>query len=164
MDLHPIHDGGAGLTKRVGDRERSDVCDELAAHFAAGRLTGEELDDRLARAMRAQTVVDLIELVSDLPHQAATGTPGSTTGPRRPGPNPVDRTLAWNGFDVICLLLLIGGLMVSGLLLLVAGAWEPAAFVAALVGGTAAAAGGAAAMHLGHRAMARHDRRVASQR
>ncbi|MFC7624699.1 DUF1707 domain-containing protein [Microlunatus sp. GCM10028923] len=161
MDLQPIHDGGAGLTKRVGDRERSDVCDELAAHFAAGRLTGEELDDRLARAMRAQTVVDLIELVSDLPRRAPTA-PAPHPG-TAPGPNP-DRTLAWNGFDVICLLLLIGGLMVSGLLLLVAGAWQPAAFVAALVGGTAAAVGGAAAMHLGHRAMARHDQRIASRR
>ena len=162
MDLHPIHDGGAGLTKRVGDRERSDVCDELAAHFAAGRLTGEELDDRLARAMRAQTVVDLIELVSDLPRRAPVAS-ATVPGPQ-PGPIPVDRTLAWNGFDVICLLLLIGGLMVSGLLLLVAGAWQPAAFVAALVGGTAAAVGGAAAMHLGHRAMARHDHRVAARR
>lgn len=107
--------------------------------------------------MRAQTVLDLVELVSDLPRR-------TQPNPPRPAPVPVDRTLAWTAFDIICLLILVGTLMVAGLLLLAAGAWHPAAFVAALVGGTAAAVGGAAAMHLGRRALQRHDRRVVSNR
>ncbi|HLT61332.1 MAG TPA: DUF1707 domain-containing protein [Microlunatus sp.] len=160
MDLQPMHEGAAGLTKRVGDRERSEICDELAAHFAAGRLTGEELDDRLSRAMRAQTVVDLIELVSDLPRRVE----ARPHPPLPPAPPATDRVLAWTGFDLICVVLLIGCLMVAGLLLLMAGVWNPAAFAAALVGGTAAAVGGAAAMHLARRAMERQVRRTVADR
>lgn len=153
VELQPMH---GGLTTRVGDRERSEVCDELAAQFAAGRLTGEELDDRLARAMRAQTMLDLTNLVADLPRPV-------DSAPARPMPVPVPSS-AWSGFDIICLVLVIGCVMVAGLLLLVALAVEPVAFFGAVVGGTAAAVGGAAAMHLGRRALERRDQRIAAGR
>jgi hypothetical protein len=149
-----------GLSTRVGDRERSEVCDELASHFAAGRLTGEELDDRLSRAMRAQTMLDLGSLVADLPRQ---GAPGPLRQPPPVAPAPIS-TGGWTGFDIICMLLLIGCLMVAGLLILAAGAYSPFTFMGAIVGGTAAAVGGAAAMHLGRRALERRDRRMAANR
>ncbi len=148
------------LTTRVGDRERSEVCDELAAHFAAGRLTGEELDDRLSRAMRAQTMLDLGSLVSDLPRQQQ---PGPSRPAPMPGPVPRPGSAGWSGFDLICLLLLLGCLMVAGVLVLVAAVYSPYTFFGAIVGGFAAAVGGAAAMHLGKRSLERRDRRIRTE-
>ena len=39
---------------RIGDAERQDAATQLQQHFAAGRLTWEELDERLARPGRAR--------------------------------------------------------------------------------------------------------------
>jgi hypothetical protein len=52
---------------RVGDRERERVASRLAAHAAAGRLTVEELEERVARAHAAVTERDLVVLEADLP-------------------------------------------------------------------------------------------------
>lgn len=51
----------------VGDQERDDTCQQLALHFAAGRLTAEELDARVTASMAARTSVDLHLLTIDLP-------------------------------------------------------------------------------------------------
>ena len=52
---------------RVGDRERADAAERLSAHAAAGRLTVEELEERLERAERAVVASDLRALETDLP-------------------------------------------------------------------------------------------------
>lgn len=52
---------------RVGDRDRERVAERLAAHAAAGRLTVEELEERVARAHGAVTERDLAVLEQDLP-------------------------------------------------------------------------------------------------
>jgi hypothetical protein len=52
---------------RVGDRERADVAERLSAHAAAGRLTVDELEERLERAERAVVASDLRALEADLP-------------------------------------------------------------------------------------------------
>jgi len=52
---------------RVGDRERADAADRLSAHAAAGRLSVEELEERLERAGRAVFVRDLLATEADLP-------------------------------------------------------------------------------------------------
>ena len=52
---------------RIGDAERTEVADRLAKHFSHGRLDEAEFADRLDRAMRAKTMVDLNELLTDLP-------------------------------------------------------------------------------------------------
>ena len=79
---------------RVSDAEREAVTDQLAEHFAAGRLDQAEFDDRVGRAMSAKTRADLSGLFADL---SETGAPavvpelprggGSTPGggPRGPG-------------------------------------------------------------------------------
>ena len=64
---------------RVGDRERADAAERLSAHAAAGRLTVDELEERLERAGRAVHAADLSALEADLP--APRPAP-----PRRPGP------------------------------------------------------------------------------
>jgi len=52
---------------RAGDRDRAEATRLLGEHYAAGRLTGEELAVRSAAALEAQTVAELDEIVADLP-------------------------------------------------------------------------------------------------
>lgn len=52
---------------RIGDAERDEALDELGEHYAAGRLTREELDERTETAMGARFDSDLEPLFRDLP-------------------------------------------------------------------------------------------------
>ena len=52
---------------RIGDAERDRAISALSDHFAAGRLTREELDERVDRAMQARFDADLRPLFADLP-------------------------------------------------------------------------------------------------
>jgi hypothetical protein len=57
---------------RVSDQQRDDVAQQLREHFAAGRLTEDELDERVQRAYAARTEDQLRALVADLPRLPAT--------------------------------------------------------------------------------------------
>jgi hypothetical protein len=52
---------------RVGDRERAAAAERLSAHHAAGRLSVDELEQRLERANAAVYTHQLDELEADLP-------------------------------------------------------------------------------------------------
>jgi hypothetical protein len=52
---------------RASDAEREHAAQALREHYAAGRLTAEELSERLESAYRASTVVELSRLREDLP-------------------------------------------------------------------------------------------------
>ena len=52
---------------RASDAEREDVSRQLSAHAAAGRLTPQELDERLDAAYGARTNGELMRLLEDLP-------------------------------------------------------------------------------------------------
>jgi hypothetical protein len=52
---------------RIGDAERDRAVSDLGDHFAAGRLTREEFDDRVDQAMAAKFDRDLKPLFADLP-------------------------------------------------------------------------------------------------
>jgi len=56
-----------GQPVRIGDAERDEALDKLGDHFAAGRLTREELDERTEQAMAARYDRDLEALFRDLP-------------------------------------------------------------------------------------------------
>jgi hypothetical protein len=60
---------------RVGDAERQDAASQLQDHFAAGRLTWDELDERLGVAWAARTAGELSALFTDLPVQRQTTSP-----------------------------------------------------------------------------------------
>lgn len=73
---------------RIGDRERDATAAELQEHFANGRLTLEEFNERLDAVFAARTQSDLSRITADLPHVRSGGTPlpSSRTGrPHRPG-------------------------------------------------------------------------------
>jgi uncharacterized protein DUF1707 len=57
---------------RVSDEQREACASQLRQHFAAGRLSDDELDERLQRAYSAQTQGDLTALSADLPRLPAT--------------------------------------------------------------------------------------------
>ena len=58
---------------RIGDAEREAAVEALGEHFAAGRLTKDEYDERAAVAWAARTNSDLWPLFLDLPRPVANG-------------------------------------------------------------------------------------------
>jgi Domain of unknown function (DUF1707) len=72
---------------RVSDADRDHVTARLRDHFAQGRLTPGELDERLSAALNAKTVGDLRRVMADLPEPAAV-TPRAAHRARRAGPPP----------------------------------------------------------------------------
>jgi hypothetical protein len=55
------------LDLRISDAERTEVTDQLAQHFSAGRLDEQEFSDRLDRVMGATTYRGLSGVLQDLP-------------------------------------------------------------------------------------------------
>jgi hypothetical protein len=60
---------------RVGDAEREAVAAELREHYAQGRLTLEDFNQRIDAAYAARTRGDLDQLTRDLPHAQPGGAP-----------------------------------------------------------------------------------------
>lgn len=56
---------------RIGDSEREQAVTALGDHFAAGRLTHEEFEERTTAAWSARTAGDLEPLFADLPRLQA---------------------------------------------------------------------------------------------
>jgi hypothetical protein len=65
---------------RAADADREAVARRLGEHMAAGRLTTDEYEDRVARAYAARTFGELAELTADLP----TGRGSSPAAPPQP--------------------------------------------------------------------------------
>lgn len=57
-----------GFNVRVGDVERDAVATQLREHYADGRLTLDELNERLDQAFAARTRADLNTVTRDLPY------------------------------------------------------------------------------------------------
>jgi hypothetical protein len=56
---------------RVADADRERLIEELHEHTVAGRLTAEELEERIGGAYRSSTYADLDALRADLPVSAS---------------------------------------------------------------------------------------------
>jgi hypothetical protein len=65
---------------RIGDVEREAAVHALGEHYAAGRITKDEFDERSDVAMGARTNADLRPLFADLP-----GPSGPATSEQEPG-------------------------------------------------------------------------------
>jgi hypothetical protein len=53
---------------RASDADRDRVAAVLGVHYAAGRLSADEFDERVNAAMAARTLDQLDRLLADLPH------------------------------------------------------------------------------------------------
>jgi hypothetical protein len=70
---------------RVSDADRDAVTARLRDHFAEGRLTPGELDERVSTALNAKTFGELRSLTADLPGPAPVP-PRTAAEPHRGGP------------------------------------------------------------------------------
>jgi hypothetical protein len=102
-----------GPELRIGDSEREAAVAALGDHYAAGRLSKEEYDERAARAWEARTRSALWPLFSDLPRPAAEWSTRETSGSGEPGrhgasyrPQP-----RWRFAGLLPLLLIFGLIM-----------------------------------------------------
>ena len=105
---------------RVSDADRDRVTAQLRDHFAAGRITLGELDERLSAALNAKTFGDLRRIMADLP-----GPVPALRGAAQP---PLLATPAWAvrrrmPFPPLILLALLAALLIPGT------GWLLAAFV-----------------------------------
>ena len=105
---------------RVSDADRDRVTAQLRDHFAAGRITPGELDERLSAALNAKTFGDLRRIMADLP--------GPVPAPLGAAPGPLRATPAWAvrrhpPFPPLILLALLAALLIPG------AGWLLAAFV-----------------------------------
>jgi hypothetical protein len=71
---------------RAADSDRAAVATVLGRHMAAGRLTVDEYDERLASTYAARTYGELDELTADLP---TSDRPRAAEPVRREDPHPV---------------------------------------------------------------------------
>lgn len=96
-----------GPELRIGDDDREAAVTALGEHYAAGRLTKDEYDERSQRAWEARTMSALSPLFADLPRAPAHA------------PEPSRSTLArhghpgwWAGARFLPVLVVIGALVV----------------------------------------------------
>ena len=67
---------------RASDADRDHITVRLREHFAAGRLTSDEMDERISAALKAKTHGELRQLMTDLPEPA----PAARRATQRPYP------------------------------------------------------------------------------
>jgi len=135
----------SGYNVRVGDADREAVAAQLREHYADGRLTLEELNERLDQAFAAKTKADLNVVMRDLPQAmrpgaglpyAGTGLPYAGAGwpgpgwhgPVTPGPGQQHGRGGWDGgrsrgpggafapmLGLVWLLVILGSVLMFGL-------------------------------------------------
>ena len=69
-----------GYNVRIGDADREAIAAQLREHYADGRLTLDELNERLDQTFAAKTKADLDVVLRDLPHVARPFTDAPAAG------------------------------------------------------------------------------------
>jgi hypothetical protein len=112
---------------RTSDADRERVTARLREHFAEGRLSREELDDRVTAALNAKTFGDLGRVLADLPEPVPVLPQGRRPWGPGPGPAPVFRRRRGPRVFPLVALLLILAVLASG------GGWVLATFLQVLL-------------------------------
>jgi hypothetical protein len=92
---------------RTSDADRERVTARLREHFAEGRLTREELDERVTAALNAKTFGELRRVLADLPEPVAVLPDGRRPRAAWSGPVPVFRRRGPRLFPLVALLLIL---------------------------------------------------------
>jgi hypothetical protein len=82
---------------RIGDAERDAAATELGDHYAAGRLTLDELHERLDAAFAAKTLGQLTRVMADLPGPGRLHWPAGPGLMASPGGRPAPALTDWRG-------------------------------------------------------------------
>ena len=69
-----------GYNVRIGDADREAIAAQLREHYADGRLTLDELNERLDQTFAAKVKADLDVVMRDLPHVARPFTDAPASG------------------------------------------------------------------------------------
>jgi hypothetical protein len=103
-----------GYNIRVGDAERETIAGQLREHYADGRLTLDELNERLDQTFAATTRADLNAVMRDLP---VTPRPVMPAGPSYSRSSGSSRPFAMLApvFAMFWLCLILGGVFLFGL-------------------------------------------------
>jgi hypothetical protein len=78
---------------RASHQDRDGVVERLRVAAGDGRLTADELDERLERALQARTYRELAVLIADLPAAADGATGTGPLAPPLPGPDVAPKEL-----------------------------------------------------------------------
>jgi hypothetical protein len=99
---------------RIGDVEREAAVSALGDHYAAGRLTKDEYDERAAVAWAARTNSDLWPLFLDLPRPVGNGAKRSSD---RAATTPASQSGrdGWSGARLMPMVLVALGLTIFAL-------------------------------------------------
>lgn len=100
---------GPWARMRAAATDRDRAIEVLKGAYGDGRLSGEELEDRSARALGAQTYADLVAVVDDLPGGAR------AVLPYQPAPYPAQRPTS--GLAIGSLICAILGLSLPAVIL-----------------------------------------------
>jgi hypothetical protein len=97
---------------RIGDSERDAAAADLGEHYTAGRLTLDELHERLAAAFAAKTFGQLTQIMADLPGHgrlAELAMAAQSAGPpqQRQRPTSTDRAGRFAALSLLILAMLI---------------------------------------------------------
>jgi hypothetical protein len=90
---------------RASDADREQVTARLRDHYAEGRLTTEELDERTSAALHAKTFGDLHRVMADLPDPVLM--PQGAPGLQPSGPQWLSRRRGPRFLPVLMVLLLV---------------------------------------------------------
>jgi hypothetical protein len=89
---------------RVGDADRQAAVAELQQHYVEGRLSSEELSERVSHALSARTFADLSSLLADLPGLTPHGQDQLPPGPQR---QPDQWRTSWLSPSIMLLLVVL---------------------------------------------------------
>ena len=101
---------------RISDADRERATVRLRDHYAEGRLTREELDERVTAVLKARTVGDLRRVMADLP-ESAPASPHACMPPPASPPAAASRpVLGLHGLLLLTLMTqaLLGVLLIAG--------------------------------------------------
>ncbi len=107
------HRTSRAVPVRIGDAERDRAVAALGEHFAAGRITRDELDERVDQAISARFDADLTPLFVDLPSAPVAAATTLPVRSRRTAVAPTAVALIWGLLPVLMVAIVTTSILVG---------------------------------------------------